>query len=393
MRVGNKKVYNTQFWLVCLSSLLFFSSFNMMIPELSGYLTSLGGADYKGLIISLFTLTALISRPFSGKLADTIGRVPIMFFGTAVCIICSFLYPILTSVAGFLLLRLVHGFSTGFTPTGLTAYLSDVIPAEKRGEAMGILGTAGSIGMAAGPALGGEIANQFSLDALFYTSSFFAIASVAILFNVKETLTAKKKFTLAALKLEKHDLLEPRVIIPCIIMLLVCYAYGAIFTILPDFGLFIGIKNKGVPFTYLTIASLAVRLIAGKLSDKIGRVAVLRVSTFLVAVGMLTIGLAENAFIALVGITIYGMAHGMTSPTLFAWATDLSLNQFKGRGIASLYIFMEAGIGIGALASGFIYGNNSNNFPITFGVCSATALIGFIYLMFLFNRKHLPKAE
>src|SRR6188768_4309876 len=132
----NPKIYTPQFWLVCLSSLLFFASFNMIIPELPAYLTSLGGAEYKGLIISLFTLTAMISRPFSGKLADKIGRVPVMIFGSTVCILCSLIYPWLTSVTGFLWLRLVHGFSTGFTPTGQTAYLSDIIPADRRGEAM-----------------------------------------------------------------------------------------------------------------------------------------------------------------------------------------------------------------------------------------------------------------
>jgi MFS family permease len=51
----------------------------MMIPELSGYLSGLGGADYKGLIIALFTLTAMISRPYSGKLSDTIGRILLCF--------------------------------------------------------------------------------------------------------------------------------------------------------------------------------------------------------------------------------------------------------------------------------------------------------------------------
>jgi len=113
------KVYTTQFWLLCLSSLLFFASFNMLIPELPSYLTSLGGAEYKGLIISLFTLTAMVSRPFSGKLADKIGRVPVILFGTMVCFICSLIYPVLTSVSGFLVLRLAHGFSTGFSPTGV----------------------------------------------------------------------------------------------------------------------------------------------------------------------------------------------------------------------------------------------------------------------------------
>ncbi|MCV5754137.1 hypothetical protein OFN51_35620, partial [Escherichia coli] len=61
---------NFQFGLLIFSNFLFSASFSMMIPELPGYLTSLGGAEYKGLIISLFTLMAGISRPFSGKLTD-----------------------------------------------------------------------------------------------------------------------------------------------------------------------------------------------------------------------------------------------------------------------------------------------------------------------------------
>lgn len=382
------KIYTTQFWLVCLSSALFFASFNMLLPEMSAYLTSLGGAEYKGLIISLFTCTALLSRPFSGKLADTIGRVPVMMFGGVVCLICSLMYPLLTSVAGFLLLRLFHGFSTGFTPTGLTAYLSDIIPAHKRGEAMGMLGTAGSVGMAAGPAIGGVIANQFSLNALFYTSSLFGLISILILLSIKETLHNKKRFGGAALRLKQEDLFEPLVLVPCIIMFLATYAYGAAFTLLPDLGDYVGIKNKGLLFTFLTVASLAVRLVAGKASDRFGRVNVLQVSTVLIALGMAIIGLGSTPAHIMIGISVYGLAHGMTSPTLFAWATDLSDERFKGRGISSLYIFMEAGIGVGALFSGFMYSNDPANFFLSFIVCSGLSVIAFLYLIFI---KRTPK--
>jgi MFS family permease len=96
--LADKKPYTSQFWLLCVSALLFFASFNMLIPELPAYLTALGGAQYKGLIISLFTLTAMLSRPFSGKLADTIGRVPVIIAGSIVCFICSLVYPIVTTV-------------------------------------------------------------------------------------------------------------------------------------------------------------------------------------------------------------------------------------------------------------------------------------------------------
>ena len=179
------RIYNRHFWLVCLSSLLFFASFNMIVPELPGYLSALGGAEYKGLIISLFAVTAMLSRPFSGKLSDTVGRVPVMMFGSIVCLICSFVYPILTSVAGFLFLRFVHGFSTGFTPTGQTAYISDIIPVERRGEAMGLLGTAGAVGMASGPAIGGMLANRAGLEVMFYCSSAFGLMSVLIILSMR----------------------------------------------------------------------------------------------------------------------------------------------------------------------------------------------------------------
>ena len=110
----------------------------MIIPELPAYLSSMGGQEYIGLIIALFTVTAGISRPFSGKLTDKWGRIPVMVVGAVVSGIAALLYPLLATVWGFLLIRLFHGFSTGFKPTGTSAYIADLVPKEKRGEALGI---------------------------------------------------------------------------------------------------------------------------------------------------------------------------------------------------------------------------------------------------------------
>ncbi len=381
VNLAASKTYSFQFWLVCTSSLLFFASFNMIIPELPAYLTSLGGADYKGLIISLFTITAMLSRPFSGKLADTIGRVPIMMTGSIVCFICSMIYPVLTGVLGFFLLRFIHGFSTGFTPTGQTAFLSDIIPAKRRGEAMGLLGTAGTVGMAGGPALGGAITNQLSLEAMFYCSSGLALTSILILLGTTETLQAKHKFKPSMLRVTRQDIFEPRVIIPCLIMALCAFSFGAVYTVIPDFGEFLGIRNKGMLFTYFTIASLMVRLLGGKASDYYGRSQVLKFSTVLLTFAMIAIGFAESSFMLSVGVFVYGLAHGITSPTLLAWASDLSDDKHKGRGLASLYIFMEMGIGLGAFISGLIYANNSSHFVFTFLTCALLSSLAFIYLI------------
>jgi MFS family permease len=274
----------------------------------------------------------------------------------------------------------VHGFSTGFTPTGQAAYVSDIIPAERRGEAMGILGTGGTLGMAAGPALGGMLGNNFGVNSVFYCSSAFAFVSIIILSSLRETLREKNRFHPRMMTIGKDELFAPEVLTPCIVMALSAYAFGAVFTVIPDFGAYIGIKNKGLLFTYLLVASLLVRLIGGKASDVYGRKPVLMVSTIMIAASMLVLAFAKTPFYVIIGVSMYGLGQGATSPTLLAWATDLSDIRNKGKGIASLYIFMELGIGIGAFASGFIYANQSGNFPVTFIICSLLALLGFLYL-------------
>jgi MFS family permease len=381
------RVYGLQFGLLCLSSFLFFASFNMIIPELPNYITQLGGAEYKGLIIALFTLTAGLSRPFSGQLADKVGRIPVMLVGGAVCILCGFLYPITGTVAAFLLLRLVHGFSTGFTPTGTAAYVADIIPMERRGEATGLLGLAGSLGMAAGPAMGAAIANSFSLDAMFYSSSAAAFLSVAVVARMHETLDNPNRFRMGLLKISRSEIFEPRVLDPSIVMLLTVVSFGVILTIIPDFSEYLGIENKGLFFTSFTLSSLAIRFLAGRASDKYGRIRILKISSALLVLAMALIGFSTTATDLLLSAAVFGVAVGMNSPTVFAWTIDLSHPAHRGRAMATMYIALEAGIGLGALVSGWLYANDPSKFPLVFWSGGACALLAFLYLIFVVKNK------
>ncbi|WP_299702949.1 MFS transporter [uncultured Pontibacter sp.] len=381
------RVYGLQFGLLCLSSFLFFASFNMIIPELPNYITQLGGAEYKGLIISLFTLTAGLSRPFSGQLADKMGRIPVMLIGGAVCILCGFLYPVTGTVAAFLLLRLVHGFSTGFTPTGTAAYVADIIPMERRGEATGLLGLAGSLGMAAGPAMGAAIANSFSLDAMFYSSSVAAFLSVAVVARMHETLDNPNRFRMGLLKISRSEIFEPRVVNPSVFMMLTVVSFGIILTIVPDFSEHLGIQNKGLFFTSFTLSSLAIRFLAGRASDKYGRIRVLKISSALLVVAMGLIGWVTTATGLLLAAAVFGVAVGMNSPTVFAWTIDLSHPAHRGRAMATMYIALEAGIGLGALMSGWLYDNNPARFPVVFWTGGACAMLGFLYLIFAVKKE------
>jgi MFS family permease len=387
MQKNTESIYTLQFGLVCLSSFLFSASFNMLIPELPAYLSAMGGASYKGLIIALFTLTAGLSRPFSGKLTDTIGRVPIMAVGSLVCFVCGFLYPVLTTIAGFLFLRLIHGFSTGFKPTATAAYVADLVPVNRWGEAMGVHGLCFSTGMAIGPAIGSAITDHFSINILFYCSSLFALLSIGILANMKETLADKKKFKFSHLKIARKDIIEQRVIPAALITLLSYVSYGAILTVIGDWSKHLGTSNKGLFFMVFTIASLVIRFVAGKASDKFGRVLIIKISLVLLASALFMIGLANSSVVLMGASVLYGIATGMLSPAANAWTIDLSDPQHRGKAMATMYIALEAGIGFGALLAGWLFVDDISAIPLTFFICTGITLFALVYLQFIWKRQ------
>ena len=385
-----RSIYTLPFFLLCASTLLFSASFNMIIPELPNYLSSLGGAEHKGLIISLFTLTAGISRPFSGKLTDQWGRVPVMAIGSIVCVICGFLYPILSSLSGFFLLRLVHGFSTGFKPTATSAYIADIIPSSRWGEALGMHGLCYSIGSALGPALGGFIEQAYGINTMFYFSSLFAFLSIIIVFNMKETLKTKRPFHTSMLSISKKDILEVRVL-PAAIVMLLCYsASGVILTLIPDWSENLGVINKGLFFTVYTVASVAIRLLSRKAADQYGRIIMMRIGIVIMALSLFVLGFGKSVNYLILGASIFGIGSGILSPALNAWTIDLSEPSHRGRAMATMYIALEAGIGFGALFAGYIYQDIMNRVPQIF---YANAIVVFIALLYIYYWEKTKKSQ
>ncbi|WP_422859957.1 MFS transporter [Flagellimonas sp. S174] len=381
-KASKPRMYTSHFMQVCLASLLFSASFNMLIPELPAYLTSLGGAEYIGLIISLFTLTAGLSRPFSGKLTDTIGRRPVMVFGALVCVACGVLYSFTVGVLSFLLLRLLHGFSTGFTPTATSTYVSDIVPVERLGEAMGIQGIAFSTGLALGPALGSLIKLYFSYQVLFCSSSLLAFIAILLMMGLKETLKEKTKFSVASLKIKKDEILAKEAIPAGIVTLLTYVAFGVVLTLIPDWSGHLGLTNKGSFFIVFTVSSLLVRLIAGTFSDRYGRIPVMLIGIMLLIISTFLIGHLKSVKGLLLSAGIYGLAMGVISPAINAWTIDLSKPMRKGRAIATMYIALEVGIGLGAFVSGGYYQGNVLRIPLVMYCCSGVSVLALMYLIY-----------
>lgn len=376
-----------QFWMMSLGSLLFFCSFNLPVPEFNQHLTELGRPDLKGLVIPVFSLMALISRPFSGVLTDNIGRKPVMMLGALATMICGFFYPFIQAVSMFFALRLLHGMSTGFTPTGSTAFIADSVHPSRRAEAMGIHGLLSNVGTALGFSIGPIAAAYLSRDWMYFVSAGAAAASLIMFYRLPETLWRRQRFDRRMLLIEWRSILDKDVWVPSVIMMLVCASLGVILTVIPDYTESLGFTNKGVFMSVYILASLLVRLVSGRLADRFGRMLSVFIGTGLLTLSLLLLSLNSGKSAFLVSAVLFGLGQGFNAPALFAWTTDLSKPEKKGRSLATLYIALELGITLGGLGGGFYYGNDNTRLPSLFALSASCTLAAFIFL-FRMRRKY-----
>lgn len=378
------------FWILSCAMFLFMTSFNLILPELNTFITELGGGNQKGLIITLFTISAAISRPFSGKLSDTIGRKKVMIIGIIVCFVVSLLYPLSFSIWFFLILRFLHGFSAGFLPTGATALVTDILPKESRGRGMGIWGTFISLGIGVGQSMGDWLFRLYGMDNLFIFAAIISLVAALLIAYVKETLEVQQKFKLHHLSIKVQDVFEPSVLPAAFVMFLTASCSGIIFVLTPDISDYLGINNKGWFFGIYVISTIVIRLFTSSLSDKIGRRKTLLIGVVLLIASMFLIGTAHNLSAYTTAAVLFGVATGITSPTLFAWTADLSHKDRRGVGSGTMFIALELGIMLGSISTIFTYNNHFETIYIGFSFGILMAVLAATYLIWhLSKRKSL----
>lgn len=377
----------------------------MVLPELPAFLRGLGRPDLIGWIVGLFTVGAFVSRFFSGRIADAAGRRPVMLFGTWVAALAGFAYmgvgflsemaaekgQIITySVWAFLAVRLFHGLSTGFRPTGTTAYLTDITPFSRRGEALGYLGVAGNAGMALGPALGSFLTVEYGYNAMFLASS--ALGSVALLMTLRlpESLPNSRKPRPSDLNLLKGPSLDGSAWPSALTLLPVAFAFGTFLTLTPDFVESLGYVYKGSFNTIVVAASIAMRFVAGKASDRHGRVPLMRLGTLMLAIGMAIFAYADSSLWATIGGIAYGISIGINMPTIFAWTADLAPEGRTALALGTMLMSLEVGIGLGAVLSGKWYGGDLGQISSASAFCSLLAALTFLGLWVARLKKPTP---
>jgi len=375
------KRYSKDFWLLSASMFFFMLSFNLILPEMNGFISGLGGSEVKGSIIFLFSVAAGVSRPFAGRLADLIGRKRSVFIGLGIAIAASISYAWVGALSVFFILRFAHGLSAGFAPTGATALLTDILPPGRKGAAMGLWGTFISLGIGVGQALGSYIFERSNFDTLFMTSAAFGILALLLLSPIKETLPEQQAFQWRQLLIKWEDVVEPSVKPAALIMLLTAISSGLIFVLTPDYSTYLGIANKGYFFGIYVLSTIGIRLVFSSLSDRIGRRETMIIGCSLLVLSMVLLGYADDVWSYSFAAAIFGLATGISSPTLFAWTADLSLAHRRGTGSGTLFIALEIGILIGSGLTFLFYKNTIESARHCLFIAAGFGVIALLILL------------
>lgn len=374
-----KSNYPSSYWWMCIGALLFFLAFHIIIPELYVHLKEMNRLDLQGWIIGGFALSSLLARPLSGWLCDTKGRRITMLVGILCCIAASFGY-IWASVPFLLIgLRVLHGLSAGFAPTGFAAFTADVVPIDMRGRAMGWQGMFSNIGAAVGFGTGVWFTQLLGRDGLYLFSGILGILALACFYILPESKPKSEEKNVFEFKFSK--LIYYPSLQPFVVMLLICVPYGILIPAIKDYSNSIHINNSGLFFLVSISSSLLIRIGSGMIIDKIGRIWGVIIGTFFQFAGMLLLYFDKDGNLFFIAASCYGIGQGFTSPSLFAWAGDLGKILHRGRSLSTLFIALELGIVLG----GVVVSETTNlnvaylNFNLLFPICFTFTGFAFLF--------------
>lgn len=346
------RLWTKNFILIILVNLCVFLSFQMLLPTMPVYVQRLGATeDIVGLIMGIFTITAVGLRPFVGRALDTSGRKVVYFFGLIIIIISIFSYSLVTSVAMLMVIRLLHGIGWGASTTAAGTIASDIIPKRRLGEGMGFYGLATVFSMAVAPVIGLQIIKIRNFSTLFHTSTFLAILGALLALFI--TYQRIDRTSETATNQPKPALFEKNAYKPSIIIFFITLTYGSVVTFIALYAAQFAIDNIGIFFTFYALTLLFSRPLFGKMSDKKGFHYAMIPGMICVGLTMIILFFAQNLYYFLAAAVCYGIGFGATQPSLQAMAVFNVPPHRRGAANGTFMSGFDLGIGIGSMLWGF----------------------------------------
>ncbi|EKN66134.1 hypothetical protein BABA_17027 [Neobacillus bataviensis LMG 21833] len=389
-----ERLWTKSFIMLMVGNLFVFMSFQMLIPTLPPYIKSIGASGLEiGLVTALFSIGAVLSRPFIGFMLEYKPRKSLVITGAVMLLLITILYPISQVVVIFLLFRFVHGLVWGWSTTVNGTAAVDVIPNSRLGEGMGYFGLSITIGMIIAPSLGIFLYKITSFTNLIYISAILGVIAVILLALVRyqtpegvlNTRKEELKFSYIGSSVEKSSWF------PAFITIIINLGYGAVATFIVIFGQERGIEQIFLFYMFNAIMATLARPIAGKWFDEKGPIGLVLFCTSATFIGIWVLSFAHSSlFISIAGV-LFGIGFGCLIPTLQSWA--LLMTPTHRRGVANGMIFSSIDLGIGL--SGLIFGILAQFVDIAsiFRVASLFLIAAIVLVLLIERKKRIASRE
>lgn len=387
------------------ANFLLYFGFWLLIPVFPFYLRENFGCTEGtiGIILSCYTVSALLVRPFSGYLLDTFARKPLYllayFFFTALFAG----YIVAGVLSAFILLRVFHGLAFGTVTVGGNTLVVDIMPSARRGEGLGYYGLTNNTAMSIGPMAGLFLHGSVSFNVIFTIGmaacAIGFMAALCVKAPVKKKpvpaptqANGKAAEKPAPLQLDRFILLKG---IPAgISLLLLSIPYGATTNYV---ALYVQEIGLGVPpgffFTLLAAGMGISRIFSGKYVDKGYVTECIHYGFYLIIVAFLLLS-ACSLMVApyprmciacfLLVPLLQGIGFGIMFPAYNSLYINLAPHNQRATATSTYLTSWDIGIGTGIVASGLIAEHFS------FAAVYLTGGVLSIFSMLYFNAAVTP---
>jgi MFS family permease len=356
-RGWNLAGYSVNFFLTMLNSFLLVASMHLLRVPLPLYVERVGGGPVQvGLVMATLAMSSTLARPYMGRLVDRLGGKPSLLLGSLIFTIGPLLYTISRSVPALLVVQFLHGLGISAASTSYIILVAALAPAGRRGEAIGLSATTVPLALIAAPAIGTSF-----LESQGYVSTFILSASVAALSLLTAFFVAEPRST------DRYEdsgkqcessffqvLCLRSVWVPSTAMGMLAMAYGSILTFLPLFTFQQDIDNPGLFFTAYGLTLIAAQVLAGRVSDRVGRLRVIVPAMVLLAFAFLVLASVRSPLLLLGVAVLYALGFGSAQVNLDALMVDTVPISIRGMAMSIAYGSGDLGIGLGAYLLGWV---------------------------------------
>lgn len=385
-RIHDNKIFSKDFALIWFANFFVFLGFQMTLPTIPVFINDLGGSDQLiGIVVGVFTFSALLIRPYVGHALESKGRGYVYIFGLFLFVLSVGSFGFLSIMWLIIMMRIVQGIGWGYSTTASGTIATDLIPPKRRGEGMGYFGLSGNFALAVGPALGLTLAHTINFTALFLICATLGFISLLLALNIEyKKVDASPNKTRPA----RFDVIEKSAIHPSIILFFITSTFGGITSFLPLYAAEKDIAGIQLYFISYALFLILSRVFAGRIYDVKGDLYVVPPGIVLTFIAMILLSWLPNTLTMVVAGALFGFGFGAVQPALQAWAVDQAPGNRKGMANATFFSFFDLGVGVGAMLFGQLaYMYNYAIIYLTAALFVFFALIYYTYLIMTGKRQ------